>query len=135
MTIFPERPIIQAVEGSDSWWILKDTYVDRKKGITIKEGFRFDGASIPRFAWRIVGHPLQGNVLPAALLHDAKYKTQYISKDIADVEFFNDMGICGVNFPKRCLFYLAVKFFGNKSWKHDEATIGLYRDKIEVEGL
>jgi hypothetical protein len=35
------------------------------------EGMPTDGASIPRFFWRIVGHPMDPQFLPAATWHDA----------------------------------------------------------------
>jgi len=36
-------------------------------------GFVCDGASIPRFFWRLIGHPLQEPIVRAAILHDAAY--------------------------------------------------------------
>ena len=40
---------------------------------TVPSGTRTDGASIPRFLWRVCGHPLEAPRLYAALLHDWIY--------------------------------------------------------------
>jgi len=39
-------------------------------GIRINKGFSYDGASIPRFLWRVVGSQYNPEFLPAALVHD-----------------------------------------------------------------
>jgi len=39
----------------------------------IPEGFEFDGASIPRFAWATTGSPYAGDHRKPALAHDAAY--------------------------------------------------------------
>ena len=41
----------------------------------VPAGTRTDGASIPRFLWRVCGHPLQAPRVYAALLHDWIYRT------------------------------------------------------------
>lgn len=52
-------------------WIL---LFDHKKGrtykILVKEGYAWDGASIPRFAWRLIGSPYESIFLRASLVHD-----------------------------------------------------------------
>ena len=40
---------------------------------TVPAGATTDGASIPRFLWRVCGHPLESPRLYAALLHDWIY--------------------------------------------------------------
>jgi len=37
-------------------------------------GWLFDGASIPRVFWRLIGHPLRGEYRRGALAHDGGYK-------------------------------------------------------------
>ena len=134
MMLFPERPIIQAVKGEDYLWELKEDYMDTLTGVHISEGYRFDGASIPRCFWRLVGHPMQGNVLPAALLHDAKYSSQYGTKKEADKEFLFDMKDCGVPFFKRWVFFIAVSCFGKKSWDENRRGVEWAREFVDVEG-
>lgn len=59
-----------------------------KYDIWIAQGFRFDGASIPRALWRLCGHPLEAPRLAAALVHDWLYRAQVTSRGLAD-EIFN----------------------------------------------
>jgi hypothetical protein len=42
--------------------------------ITIKKGFEYDGASVPRFAWSLVGIRPDGLIRAAALVHDFIYR-------------------------------------------------------------
>jgi|LakMenEpi03Aug12_release.lakeMendotaPanAssembly.Ray.scaffolds.fasta_scaffold288380_3 hypothetical protein len=61
-------------------YLLTDYTIDTIIGkITIKRGFIFDGASIPWFAWSIIGEtPFNGKILPAAIVHDILYRTHYV---------------------------------------------------------
>lgn len=54
----------------------------------IKAGFVFDGASIPRFLWRLCGHPLEAPRIAAALIHDWLYRAHLIDREAAD-DIFN----------------------------------------------
>lgn len=55
--------------------LMEDWHVDDVCGFrfTVPAGTRTDGASIPRFLWRICGHPLQAPRVYAATLHDWLY--------------------------------------------------------------
>lgn len=52
--------------------------------ITVKKGFDFDGASIPRSMWSVYGNPLSGKFRIAALVHDVLYASQKVSRELAD---------------------------------------------------
>lgn len=43
---------------------------ERAHGFTIPKGYCFDGATIPRIFWRVVGAPTDNNYLIAAMVHD-----------------------------------------------------------------
>lgn len=43
---------------------------DRTHQFEIPKGYCYDGASIPRFFWRVVGAPTDNSFLVAALVHD-----------------------------------------------------------------
>lgn len=43
---------------------------DRTHEFTIPKGFCFDGASIPRLFWRVIGAPTDNSFLIAAMVHD-----------------------------------------------------------------
>lgn len=51
--------------------------IDKHVGpyITVPQGFQYDGASIPKFLWPIVGHPWSGYYDQAAAVHDLLYRT------------------------------------------------------------
>ena len=54
--------------------VLSVRLIDKRKdityGFTIKRGYCFDGASIPRFFWRVIGSNTDNTFLIAALVHD-----------------------------------------------------------------
>ena len=58
--------------------------------VTVKKGFDFDGASIPKWLWSIYGSPLNGNYVVASLIHDGLYASQKVFKNIAD-KIFSDV--------------------------------------------
>ena len=85
--------------------------------ITVKKGFDFDGASIPKWLWSIYGSPLNGNYVVASLIHDGLYASQKVSKRVSDKIFLDIMKQSNVGYIKRTSMYLAVKLLGGKSWK------------------
>ena len=100
------------------WMLLEDfTLAIDKHIITVKKGFDFDGASIPKLLWSIYGSPLNGNYVVASLIHDGLYASQKVSKSIADKIFLDVMKQSNVGYIKRTSMYLAVKMFGGKDWK------------------
>ena len=66
------HPIVELGE-KDS--VLQEDWTVEVNGyrFTVPAGTSTDGASIPRFLWRVCGHPLQAPRLYAALLHDWIY--------------------------------------------------------------
>lgn len=116
-------PIIQPIAGKDDARLM-ELYVvafrtDKKTiaCLTIQPGFRFS-ASIPRFFWRVVGHPLQGEFLPASLAHDALYQTEFLPRDTADNAFYELLRTQGVGRIKAYTMYLAVSLLGWHLWPH-----------------
>lgn len=90
--------------------------------ITIKDGFVFDGASIPQFMWSFVGSPFTGDYTVAALVHDALYRSNFFSRKNADKIFLALMEQDGVSFYKRRAMYLGVRFGGSSSWTNRTKT-------------
>jgi len=89
-------------------------------------GMRTDGASIPRFFWRIIGPPMTGRYRQAAVIHDAAYTgvlkwrvggaaVEYDRKT-ADALFLKLMEALGVSWWRRGLMHAAVRWFGAKRW-------------------
>lgn len=75
--------------------------------IVVPKGFICDGASIPKWAWIVVGHPF-AEYVEAAVVHDWLYETKPCSKHFADKVFLQAMKDLKVNITKRRIMYWAV---------------------------
>jgi hypothetical protein len=85
------------------------------------KGLVSDGASIPREFWSIVGAPLGGPYLNAALLHDARYRLGDCSKDEADMVLW-DAALCGGTSEADALAIAeGVAFAGEAAWAANAA--------------
>ena len=100
--------------------------------ITVKKGFDFDGASIPKWLWSIYGSPLNGNYVVASLIHDGLYASQKVSKKVSDKIFLDIMKQSNVGYIKRTSMYLAVKMFGGKDWKEANEYKNEYANYVDV---
>lgn len=86
--------------------------------VEIPVGYRFDGASIPRLAWSIIGAPFDPLYCLAACVHDFycehSHETgDYQARVIGDAVFFALLKKAGVSKRRRVLMYLAVRLY---SW-------------------
>jgi len=85
--------------------------------LIIPIGFVTDGASIPRFLWRVFGHPFQAKFLRAAVIHDYLLAKALYTKEIADEIFYIILLQDGVGKRKAKLMYWAVRKFGKGNYK------------------
>ena len=97
--------------------------------IKVSAGTKTDGASIPRFLWRVVDHPFQRLMIYAAVVHDAGYhgtakaidattrQPIETDKDFFDKAFLDIMLHCGVSRVKAYIAYKGVSIFGGSSWE------------------
>lgn len=110
-------------------WIIDETfsYIFDDMGIrtTIQQGFKTDGASIPRLLWRVIGHPFAPCTIRAVVVHDYLYSRHCdlkMDRKKADREFINIMKADNVNIIKRIIMYFGVrigswiKFCNNHGW-------------------
>ena len=88
-------------------------------GLTVPAGFSSDGASVPRFFWRIVFPPGDQKALRAAFLHDWRYRThpEGWSREAADNLFRRVLIEDGVSQICAALAYRGVRIFGGRAWK------------------
>jgi hypothetical protein len=112
-TYFPEGIEIKIL-GKDVCVLEDDFYFDvivkgKKHTILIKKGFSFDGASIPRFFWRTIGHPLQYPIVICALPHDGIYAAELFERGECDWIFLTLLQKVKVNWFKRNIIWLAVR--------------------------
>lgn len=81
-----------------------------------------DGASIPWYAWSLVGGPFSGNYLNAAIIHDyycCSRSREYHSTHHA---FWLGMRAAGVSKPMAWTFWAAVRMRGPDYWSVDPAA-------------
>ena len=118
----------------DNVFILFEDVVVESLGynITVKKGFDFDGASIPKWLWSIYGSPLNGSYVVASLIHDGLYASQKVSKSVSDKIFLDVMKQSNVGYIKRTSMYLAVKMFGGKDWKEASEYKDEYTNYVDV---
>ena len=87
--------------------------------LTIPAGFESDGASVPRFFWRLVFPPGDSKALHAAFVHDYIYRTHPAGWTRADADkVFRELLVAGgIPAWRANLAYCGVRWFGGKSWK------------------
>ena len=109
---------IMPLNSEYSLWKTQEelTYTYRDITIFVEVGFKTDFASIPQFAWSIVGCPT-GLYSNAAIIHDYIYFYGCTNRKMADKIFYAGMKTLGVPFWKRKIMYFSVKMFAGKIWK------------------
>lgn len=89
------------------------------KTFTVPKGFIWDGASIPRIAWRVIGHPFMQEFRAPTLLHDMLYDTALLSRKDADLAMKELLIANGVSKARASAMYAAVRTGGLVPWnKH-----------------
>jgi hypothetical protein len=99
--------------------------------IDVPAGFVCDGASIPRMFWSIVGHPMSGGPLRAAIIHDAlcaQARTPR-ARRFADTIFAWVMEEQCVPRWRRLAMFWAVRAYGVCVWRAPQKRI----DRPEVQ--
>lgn len=93
---------------------LKDFRKDRQYEFRIPKGYCYDGASIPRLFWRIIGSNTDNKFLISALIHDILCEHHdYVNNDRSfSTEVFNALlEGSGVNNFKRFCMKNSVAFY------------------------
>lgn len=113
------RALVQVVED----WC----FTVNGKEYWIPAGYTFDGASIPRFFWRVIGSPFDPRFWAAALAHDWIYLMHVLAREVAD-EIFRQLLIrSGAGRARARTMWSAVRGFGCGPWKNnttDKIAIG-----------
>jgi hypothetical protein len=126
-------PVIKRRKESDRQYVLVVSYIlptyysnsnDKEYRLTVPAGFVFDGASIPRFFWRIAGHPMLPRYIAAAVVHDylygllGPYDNGYeMTRKEADLLFYDMLRTDGVSWLKANEMYYAVRAGGWKGFR------------------
>lgn len=107
--VFP-LPLRADYRGSGKWELMQPfEYINPPDYYKVPIGFISDGASIPRFAWTIIGAPWSGRYTKASVIHDYLCETHLIPRKKADKVFLDGMKILKVHWFKRWLMYRAVR--------------------------
>jgi len=103
---------ISPVKGSNNAFVTTETFdfIMDESIIKIPKGFKFDGASIPRFLWIFIGHPFSPRFIEASLVHDYLCIKGYDRKS-ADRKFKELLKRAGVSSWKATAMYNAVRAF------------------------
>jgi hypothetical protein len=80
----------------------------------VPAGFVYDGASIPDFAWSIVGHPFMRGYRRPAALHDWMCREKLWPSHIVHDMFYDCLRAEGVSWWRAKLMHYAVANFGPK---------------------
>lgn len=110
----------------------KETAFSLGYRITIDKGFDFDGASISKPLWSIIGSPFTGNYVRAALFHDGLYACCTLDRKLSDEIFLDLMKEDGVGYFKRYSMYLAVRAFGSSAYNNTPEDISIYKRIVNV---
>ena len=135
--VFPRKPTVRPLEGTD-YVLAQNFYFPAKVGVWdvtvhVKPGFRTDGASIPRFFWRVLGSPYDPDVMAASIGHDAMYRGRIVPRRAADAAFRTMMAASGAPKRKRRLIWIGVRLFGWITWlRHTPESVAEARRYIEL---
>lgn len=120
-----KRPWIKTgkkIEGFDQYvtTAIIDFILPSGKVCRVPKGFLWDGASIPKFAQKIIGKPM-GDYALAGLLHDWLYSSRILGNNErgrkeADKLFLLAMKCLNISWWRRKLMYRAVRLFGFSSY-------------------
>ena len=89
--------------------------------VWIPRGYKWNGASIPRPLWAIIGSRFEPDRLLASLRHDWIYLVHCADRKSADRLFRDDLLAAGMAAWKAKTMYSAVRAFGGCSWPTSEA--------------
>lgn len=100
---------------------LIDKKHDRVYSFTIPKGYKWDGASIPRLFWRLIGSKTDSAFLIPSLVHDVLCENHsYVGNDryFADKVFERLLYVAGVSAFNRWLMFHSVEGYQRfKGWR------------------
>lgn len=113
-----EKPFINKKEITT---VLFDLKRNRRYVFTIKKGYIWDGASIPRLAWRIIGAKTDPRFLIPSMIHDVLCENHHFAGNdryFADKVFERLLFVSGVSAWKRwAMFHTVDNFQKFQGWR------------------
>jgi hypothetical protein len=94
--------------------------------IAIPEGYSWDGASIPRACWSIMGHPLEADLRLASLVHDwhCEHATDEAERMVGDALFLLLLRQAGLPRWRRLAMWAAVRLYAVFFWRVKRGQTG-----------
>ena len=95
------------------------------RSFVIPAGFESDGASVPRFFWRIVCPPTDPKAVRAGVAHDWIYRKQPDgwTREEADKMFYDLLKEDGMMRCQARLAYLGVRLGGGFAWDESKKRL------------
>ena len=92
----------------------------------VPRGFVCDGASLPRFCWRVFGHPFDRKHIRGGVRHDWNYTVggDNAIRKAADEQYREDLKADGQGFVLRWLEYFAVRICGRSHFNYKPISGG-----------
>lgn len=128
-----ERPKLEPIH--EKWRLVEDWHTDCKGvlpgKITVPKGYVTDGASIPRFLWRLCGSPMDLPRVYAAIVHDWLYEyphrvtvvnggsstTRTWDREESDKTYRDYQIALGISKIKAYTEYCALRMFAGGHWE------------------
>lgn len=83
--ILPVQKPFLYKDGTDGWLYKQDFFIRIGNDVvTIKKTFDYDGASIPKPFWTIIGHPMGVRKMIPAGVHDIGYASHFMKQSALD---------------------------------------------------
>ena len=112
------------MEFSEDWYLTVDGV-----NVWIPKGYWYNGASIPRPFWFIMGSPFDPIYWAAAGAHDWRYLTHTCTRLEADETLFQLCRQAGVGLWKSRTIWSAVRAAGYPAWTNNR------RDREELKAI
>ena len=95
-----------------------------ERSFVVPRGFEFDGASIPRFFWRLICTPLSPEAARGSRDHDWVYRKQPEgwTRKMADLMFYCRLIEDGLAPWRAELAYYGVRIGGRQAWNENRAV-------------
>lgn len=131
---------VRMLEGNKLLLLENFSFTSKNGTVYIaKKGFVFDGASIPRYFWVLIGHPFSSKYVRSALIHDLLYGSKALSREDADSLFKEMLEVDRVSSWKVPVMYRAVRVSGASSFEKpysygaNDSSEFLEVTKVEVQ--
>ena len=110
-------------------WSVPFELPDGRRGrVTVYAGFVTDGASVPRTAWFLAGHPMESPRIVAALAHDWLYASHATDRKTADKIYAAILRAVGRASWRVAIEYAVLRAFGASAWHEHDLEAKYIRD-------